>query len=457
MDKDLLAKYNHPTPRYTSYPPANFFNESYTEKEYLDALVRSNEWEPKTISFYFHIPFCKKMCFYCGCNSCPMSDNTTVLNYVEAIIKEIKMVGQYLDKSRLVSQVHFGGGTPNAIPDDYLSRIMDELYSTFTFKPTAEIAIECNPAYLDNQYMQQLKSTGFNRFSLGIQDFDPQVLKGVNRDGSVIPVEELVAFLKDGNPNIKVNLDFIYGLPYQTAEGFLKTIQKAISIKPDRLVTFSYAHVPWVNKNQEILEKRGLPSNDEKTRMYELASQQLIESGYKAVGLDHFVQADDELYLALENGALHRNFQGYCTRNTTGQVYAFGVSGISQLQQVYAQNTKSVTDYITAINSNQLPIIKGYHLNEQEIVVREIITELMCNRQVVWSRLASLFESSVEEIKKVGNYNEKMLAQFAEDGIITCTNEGIHVTDEGLLFIRNVAASFDPLVATSKQQFSKPV
>lgn len=457
MNNELLQKYNTPVPRYTSYPPANFFKDNYTVNDYLRAVDASNKWKPQAVSLYFHIPFCKKMCFYCGCNSCPMADRNTVSDYVKALEEEIKLVSKHIEKIRKVSQVHFGGGTPNSIHAAYLKGIMDLLYETFSFEESAEIAIECNPAYLDFQYLDELKKSGFNRFSLGIQDFNEKVLKGVNRDSSVIPVSELIQYLKKDNKNIAVNLDFIYGLPHQTVKSFKETIQKAISVGPDRLVTFSYAHVPWVNKNQIVLEKKGLPGNDEKTKMFETAAAILKEGGYKAIGLDHFVLESDELYKAQQSGNLHRNFQGYCTRSTTGQVYAFGVSGIGQLYKTYAQNTKSVDEYIISIKDGKLPIKKGYDLNDQEIAIREVITELMCNRKLVWQNLSERFNMDIPEFKRMVNYNEALFRQFSDDAIVTHSENNIAVTDEGVLFIRNVAASFDPLAKTQNKQFSKPV
>jgi oxygen-independent coproporphyrinogen-3 oxidase len=457
MQNDLLQKYNTPVPRYTSYPPANFFTDGYTASDYQKALDESNSWEPKAISLYFHIPFCKKMCFYCGCNSCPMADNKTVTEYLGALKEEIKLVSRHLNNTRLVSQVHFGGGTPNSIPVAYLREIMELLFATFTFEPKAEIAIECNPAYLDYLYLDELKKSGFNRFSLGIQDFNDKVLKGVNRDPSALPVADIIQYLKNGKNEIAVNLDFIYGLPYQTIDGFAETIQKAIALRPDRLVTFSYAHVPWVNKNQNILEKKGLPGNEDKTKMFESGRALLLKNGYKPIGFDHFVLESDELYVAQQTGTLHRNFQGYCTRNTTGQVYAFGVSGISQLHKAYAQNTKSVEEYISTIRHGELPIKKGYSLNDREIATREVITELMCNRQLNWPVIAAQFNMEVKLIKELVHYNESMLKQFSDDGIIEYSDNLLTVTDLGMMFIRNVASSFDPLLNTQNKQYSKPV
>ncbi len=457
MNNELLQKYNTPVPRYTSYPPANFFKDDYTAADYQLALKESNSWEPKSVSLYLHIPFCKKMCFYCGCNMCPMAPENTVKSYVDALKSEIQLASKYIEKSRLVSQVHFGGGTPNAIAVEYLKEIMELLFATFTISADAEIAIECNPAYLDYKYLDELKKAGFNRFSLGIQDFNKDVLKGVNRDSSSIPVGDIIKYLKNDSKNVAVNLDFIYGLPLQTVESFTETIAQAINLRPDRLVTFSYAHVPWVNKNQLVLEKKGLPSNTDKAKMFELGSKLLLENGYKAIGFDHFVLENDELYIAQQSGTMHRNFQGYCTRNTTGQVYAFGVSGISQLYKAYAQNTKSVNEYISAINNGEFPIKKGYSLNNQEIATREVITELMCNRQLIWDAISARFNMKANQFKSLVNYNEVLLRQFSDDGIIQYSENNIRITDDGMLFIRNVAASFDPLINTQNKQYSKPV
>ena len=457
INRELLEKYNHPVPRYTSYPPANFFTNHFSPANYLDAIDQSNHWNPQNISIYIHIPFCLKLCFFCGCNSYALRKDEVVDAYVKALIQEIKMVTSRLDKSRKVSQIHYGGGTPNAIPVEYLQEINGLLFSTFQFIPEPEIAIEVNPAYLTFEQMTGLKKAGFNRFSLGIQDFDTQVLDAVNRDKPGMPVEDIIAFLKKDSPDMAVNLDFIYGLPKQTSVSFADSIRKAIELKPDRLVTFSYAHVPWVSKIQKKLEKEGLPAADEKIKMYEAAYSILTENGYDAIGMDHYANAGDELTVARNNKQLHRNFQGYCTRRTTGQVYAFGVTGISQLEGIYAQNTKSIDEYITKINKDELTTIKGYSLTPQQVVVREMITELMCNEQIMWSHLGEILSMTADEVKKQTTYNMEILQQFESDGIITLSDDKIQITSDGQLFIRNVAASFDPLTQDGQTNFSKPV
>ena len=302
-----------------------------------------------------------------------------------------------------------------------------------------------------------VKKSGFNRFSLGIQDFDEEVLKTVNRDPSALPVNDIITRLKSGDQPVKVNLDFIYGLPGQTVESFLDSMQQAVALRPDRMVTFSYAHVPWVKKAQKILDKKGLPDSELKMKMFSESHELLIANGYQSIGMDHYVLESDELHQAVLTKSLHRNFQGYCTRQTTGQVYAFGVSAISQLEKGYAQNIKSVKGYIEIINSGHLPIEKGYILTKGEVIVREVINQLMCNKHINWEALAGRLDISKSDLLKAVVYDEPALKQFQGDGILTFTKDGIDMTEDGALFIRNVAASFDPLTKNNTKQFSKPV
>jgi oxygen-independent coproporphyrinogen-3 oxidase len=457
IPENLLKKYNSPVPRYTSYPPANYFTDQVTEGQYIEAVKDSNHRNPRNISLYIHIPFCKKLCFYCGCNTLPLATMDEMEKYVTALKQEIKMVAALIDKDRKVSQIHYGGGTPNVIPSQWIADINELIYSLFTLTDHPEIAIECNPAHLSFDYIDQLKKAGFNRFSIGIQDFNIDVLKTVNRDPSEHPVGVILEKLKSGTEHIAVNLDFIYGLPGQTVESFLDSIRKAVSLRPDRLVTFSYAHVPWVKKAQKILDTIGLPSSELKMKMFSVSHDFLLSSGYKSIGLDHYVLESDELYQALLTKSLHRNFQGYCTRQTTGQVYAFGVSSISQLEKGYAQNIKSVKGYIASINSGHLPIEKGYMLTDDEIIVREVVNQLMCNMHIHWQELAERLGISLTRLKNAITYDSKELKKFEADGILILTEKGLDMTEIGTLFIRNVAASFDPLTNTQSKQFSKPV
>ena len=454
---ELLNKYNVPVPRYTSYPPANHFKNSFTEGDYLKILNESNQGKPESIALYFHIPFCKKICHYCGCNACSTGKGELIIPYMEALRKEVELILRSIDKTRLVSQIHYGGGTPNSVNIKFISSLNEFLFSEFSFIKDPEVAIECNPAYLNYQYIDDLVAAQFNRFSIGIQDFNKKILRLVNRQPSAIEPSELLKYLKNAGKNIKVNFDFIYGLPEQTVESFLKTIEEAISIKPDRLVTFSYAHVPWLKKHQLILEKSGLPSTEEKMNMFLSSYGILKEAGYQPIGLDHFVLPEDDLFKALTDHNLHRNFQGYCTRRTTGQVYAFGVSAISQLENGYSQNTKNLQGYINSINMGKIPVEKGYILDREQKVTREIINELMCNKKINLVHTAEKLEISLQETKRIINFDKTLLDEFAIDGLIHYSKNELEVTEKGTLFIRNIAASFDKEYKQKVQTYSKPV
>ncbi|MFW5644694.1 MAG: oxygen-independent coproporphyrinogen III oxidase [Bacteroidota bacterium] len=452
----LLDKYNQPVPRYTSYPPANFFQEDFGEKDFIDAMIRSNDDDPRNVSIYIHIPFCNKICHYCGCNSIKIMNAETTRDYMDALKTELGIFRKNIDKNRKVSQVHWGGGTPNSLPAEMIEEIMNFLNHEFEFILNPEIAIECNPAGLTNKYIEVLDRSGFNRISLGIQDFSQKVLDAVNRDFPERPVEEIVNYIRA--KNIRVNMDFIYGLPYQDEKKFAETIKKAVEISPDRLVTFSYAHVPWVKGAQKLLEKHGLPDPETKSRMFEAAAEILHNAGYRSIGLDHYAKEDDELYTSLQNLTLHRNFQGYCTRNTTGQVYAAGISSISQLHSAYSQNTKKVSEYISALSENHLPVQKGYYLNKQEVVIRRVINEIMCNFYIHLGETASDMGLNIEELKKITGLDEDKLREFEEDGLLNYERDKVFIKEYGKFFIRNIASLFDPLQKTDKtRKFSKSV
>ncbi len=457
ISEELLKKYNVPVPRYTSYPPANHFTESFSSDDYVQMLKESNQREPENIAIYIHIPFCAKICFYCGCNACSIGSGSLVVPYLKAVRKEIEMVSQYIDKKRRVSQIHYGGGTPNSIDVSFIKSLNEFLFSEFSFIDKPEIAIECNPAYLDYRYVDNLIAAGFNRFSLGIQDFDVNILEKVNREPSAIPPAELFRYIKSAGDNIGVNLDFIYGLPGQSVSSFTRTMQMAAGIRPDRLVTFSYAHVPWVKKHQLILEKRGLPTAGDKTNMFLSAYDILKKSGYEPIGLDHFVLPSDDLFKSLEEGSMHRNFQGYCTRRTTGQVYAFGVTAISQLDEGYSQNRKEIKDYISEINEGKLPVERGYKLTSEQMIVRKAINDLMCNKKLSFSKVAAYMKIPQETVKSALRIDENSLADLEADGLIKYGNDTIDVTDTGSFFIRNIAASFDKDYVEKVQTYSKPV
>lgn len=456
IPRNLLEKYNQPVPRYTSYPPANFFGELEEGDLPEKMLDDSNKDDPQNISIYIHVPFCNKICHYCGCNSMKILSEDKVGEYMNAVRKELKLFRNHINKDRLVSQIHWGGGTPNALDSGEIRRTMEQLNSDFDYIDHPEIAIECNPAGLTENYISDLHSAGFNRVSLGIQDFREDILNAVNREIPEIPVEKIVEWLRKKD-DLRVNLDFIYGLPMQTVESFQATIKRAVAINPDRLVTFSYAHVPWVKPAQRVLEKYGLPDADAKLSLFENAKEQLEESGYRAIGLDHFARPDDELFLALSKRNLHRNFQGYCTRETTGQVYAAGISSISQLFRGYLQNTKSVKNYIENLESGKTPVDKVYRLTEEELAIREVINELMCNLVLDWDKISDKTGLSPAELQNLTNADENILRTFSEDGLLIKNKDNIEVTEVGKFFIRNIAAAFDPIIKNTDKKFSKSI
>jgi oxygen-independent coproporphyrinogen-3 oxidase len=451
----LIRKYERPGPRYTSYPPATFFNGQFSDVDYIKHVKNSNKHLPENISFYFHVPFCPQLCHFCGCNTDIMRERTFIERYVDAIITEFETVARHLDKSRLVSQVHWGGGTPNSISIKYIRRVMDKISATFRYSPECEIAMECNPAYLTHFQMDELASAGFNRLSLGIQDFNPDVLKIINRKPSLLPEEELISVLS--SKNIKVNLDFVYGLPGQTPESFEQTIRRALNLNPERLVTFSYAHVPWVKSAQKVLEQYGLPDAQTKLNMFGRAFNVALESGYVPIGLDHFAKPSDDLSRALSNHQLHRNFMGYCSRESTGQVYAFGATSISQLWDAYSQNLKNPEAYIRSVLEKGTAVEKGYSMTQSDLVCNAIIQEIMCNNRVDLNTIAQKFSVTLDELECLTHFNVDNLSFFLQDELLSYENNVLEVRPTGRLFLRNIAMVFDPLLTGKETHFSKTV
>lgn len=456
ITKELLYKYNTQGPRYTSYPPATFFNESYNGDVYISQLELSNTLTPKNISLYFHIPFCQKLCHFCGCHSIAKPSQESLVDaYVNAMLLEIENTAKHLSKDRAVSQIHWGGGTPHSIPDWQIGKIMTTVYNNFTIASDAEIAMECNPAYTDLSFFDFLKSLGFTRISLGIQDFDQAVLKIVNRDASKHPVEHIVNHLH--NLGMGVNFDLIYGLPGQAVESFFASIDETLRIKPDRIATFSYAHVPWVKKAQAYLEKFTIPEPEEKFVMLLKAYDIFSSNGYIPIGMDHFAQKSDELSKAQTQHDLHRNFQGYTTKKNTGQVYAFGVSGISQLTNSYAQNTKITDEYIRKIHETGTAIERGYILSDEDKIVREVISEIMCNKFIDFKVLAQNLSTPLKTIKKVIGFEAINFDEFIADELLKIDDDKLFVSELGSFFIRNIAMLFDPKLGQKQGMYSKTV
>lgn len=453
----LIKKYNNPVPRYTSYPPANYFSEDFSQEDYIQAIEQSNTKEPENISIYIHIPFCTRLCHYCGCNALKLAKPEIMKSYLEALYKEIEIIAEKIDKTRKLSQIHYGGGTPNSIPVENIKKINQLLFSKFHTIEKPEIAIELNPSNLEYADIDVLLDAGFNRFSFGIQDFDENVLKNVNRKPSKYPVANLMEYIRTKSSESLINLDFIYGLPGQSVESFVNSLKIASRLKADRIVTFSYAHVPWMNKSMLILEKKGLPEQEDKLNMYFNAREYLNKNGYYSIGFDHYVLENDELYKALKNNQLHRNFQGYCTRRTTGQVYAFGLSAISQLESVYSQNEKSLQKYIDSIKKNKIPVIKGYSLSNDEIIIRDIITDLLSNNYLDFNMISKNLNITKNELYQKLKIDFSQIKEFEKDEILNFESDVLKITETGTLFVRNVAAAIDPAYETREKKYSRSV
>lgn len=456
FDRNLLNKYNVAGPRYTSYPPATFFHNGYGNEAFKASVIRSNLEKPENVSVYVHIPFCPQLCTFCGCTTYTGMGQKTIEKYIDALVKEIELVSKDIDPNRKLTQIHWGGGTPNAISTELIRRVTDTIKANFNFADSYEMAMECSPAYLSFEMVDELREMGFNRLSLGIQDFNSKVLAGINRRPSKEPVDELIAHMhKIGFTG--VNIDLVYGLPFQTLESFRETVSQALACNPDRLVTFSYAHIPSVMPKQKLLEQYGLPGPDEKITMLEIAYNLAVEAGYVPIGMDHFARPDDEFAIALRDKKLHRNFQGYCTRETTGQVYGFGTSSISQLFSAYSQNEKTIHKYMEMIESNGRAVVRGYELSRREQIVRQVINEVMCNYYVNFAQLATDFGGTTLEMYEAVNFNCDALVDFINDGLLTFENDELKVLDAGRFVIRNIAMIFDPMLKDVKGHYSKTV
>ena len=456
VDSDFLKKYNTSGPRYTSYPPATFFSNEYTNIDLKESVVLSNNENPSSISIYIHIPFCPQICHFCGCTTESGYTKPFLERYVDAVIKEIKLVAEDIDKSRILTQIHWGGGTPNAIDYKYIKQITDCIKENFIFSSEYEMAIECSPAYFTFKHISLLKEYGFNRISLGIQDFRDEVLNAINRKPSKLKIEDIIGKIKEEGFT-GTNIDLVYGLPLQTVDSFNETVDRAIKLDTDRIVTFSYAHVPSVITRQKVLDKIGFPSADEKARMYQNAYDKFIDAGYVAIGMDHFAKPHDELAIALTNKNLHRNFQGYCTRATTGQVYGFGASSISQLHSAYSQNEKNAAKYIKRIKDEGLAVIRGYSVNENEKIVRAVINSVMCNYFVDFNLIAQEFKTSIEKIYAVLDFTLDKFKDFIEDDLMQFKNDTISVNLSGRLVIRNIVMKFDPMLNTGVGTYSQTI
>ncbi len=450
VDLDLIRKYNVPGPRYTSYPPATHFTEKTPRATLLQKICENNQTE-RDLSLYFHLPFCYTLCWYCGCNTVITGDQKKSGDYVRYLEREMDLMRALLNPSRKVVQMHFGGGTPTFSLPDEIRRLGDMIHKRFTFSPDVEAGVEIDPRRLTREHIVALRDVGFNRASIGVQDNDPVVQKAVHRIQPFEMTSETVGWLREVGFQ-SINIDLIYGLPHQTPASFSKTIDEILTLKPDRFAVFNYAHVPWMKPAQRILKV--LPTPETKLELLKLTIERLTSEGYVYIGMDHFARADDELAIAQKQRTLQRNFQGYSTRGGA-DIYAFGMSSISQGEDFYWQNVKELPDYYGALDQGELPLHRGYVMTGEDKIRRTTIMRLMCDLGIDYAMLSQL--AGV-------NFKEHFAAEIASlddmeaDGLLVKAPEGIIVTDLGRLLIRNIAMRFDAYAATRKEnRFSRTI
>ncbi len=441
FNSNLLQKYDRPVPRYTSYPTATEFKTNFGDLDYRAGIAIGN-YKQTPISLYCHIPFCQTGCYFCGCNTIITQSKNAADKYLIYLEKEIQQVAHLIDSSRPVTQLHWGGGTPNYLNLHQIDRLWNIINRHFPITRDAEVSIEINPRYVDKNYIFFLKDLGFNRISFGIQDFNPRVQAAINR---VQPEETLFTvmdWIREAGFE-SVNVDLIYGLPFQNLKTFTDTIHKTIKLDPDRIAVFNFAYVPWLKPIQKKIPESALPEPSEKLDILQMTIEELTGNGYIFIGMDHFAKPDDELTIAQEKGELHRNFQGYTTKPES-DLFAFGVSSISMLHDVYVQNSKRLKEYYQAIDTGILAIEKGVSLNRDDILRRAIIMELMCQFQLSISDVEDKYHIAFDtDFEEYFAPELSALQPLVNDGLIKTFPNGISVTPTGRLLVRNIASVFD--------------
>lgn len=452
VNLDLVKKYSKPGPRYTSYPTAPHFGEGLDHREWTRQLEKKNQNSERDISLYFHIPFCDTLCYFCGCTMMVTRNQNKITNYLDYLDKEMDLYRNVLHPDRKVTQMHFGGGTPTHLSPDQIRRLGAKINSTFTFDSNSENGCEMDPRELTEDHIIALKEIGVNRASMGVQDFDPVVQKAVNRINSRQLVDETISWIRKHDYE-SLNLDLIYGLPHQSVERFEKTIDGILELDPDRLAVFNYAHVPWMKPHMKLINEKDLPHPEQKLEMLKMIIERLTSSGYVYIGMDHFAKETDEMTVAQREKSLQRNFQGYSTK-LGADIIALGMSSISQLEDVYAQNFKELPLYYEALDSGKFPVEKGYILTEDDLIRRETIMRLMCDLQLNYSLMSDHLGINFSQYFET---DLKDLATFQDDGLITIDSNGVYITESGRLFIRNIAMEFDAYLEKDNARYSKTI
>ncbi|HEX5041677.1 MAG TPA: oxygen-independent coproporphyrinogen III oxidase [Candidatus Polarisedimenticolaceae bacterium] len=438
---ELLRRYDRPGPRYTSYPTAVEFNEGYDEAEYRRRLALANREADKPLSLYVHLPFCSQRCTFCGCNVVISRKHDISANYLDYLHREIDLLAEQLPERRRVSQYHWGGGTPTYQTVAEMRALHGKLTSHFQLEPDAEVALEVDPRVTTREQMEALREMGFNRLSMGVQDFTPDVQAAVNRNQSEEQTRVLYEMARAMGFH-SVNMDLIYGLPRQTPESFARAIDTLLGMRPDRVAVYSFALVPWIKAQQKYIDPRELPAPETKLRLFCIAREKFLTAGYVAIGMDHFALPEDELARAIENRTLHRNFMGYTVKMGADMV-GLGVSAIGDVAGSFAQNVKKLSQYYAALEGGRFPIERGYSLDEDDKLRRDVITRLMCT-----------FHLDIPEIEE--RHRIHFQRYFAQDlaalaapdgpvahGFLEIHRDRLEVVGDGRLFVRNVCMAFD--------------
>lgn len=458
FDATLIRKYDKPGPRYTSYPTAPNFSAAVGPDDVAAEYRRSNTADalggpPAALSLYVHLPFCEKLCYFCGCNMVVRRDHTRSFPYLDAVEREMDTVAALVDRRRPVRQVHFGGGTPTFLPPEALGRLVSMLKARFTFAADAELGVEAHPNETRREHLEVLAANGWNRLSLGVQDLDEKVQRTINR---VQPLEVTQRCIEDARELgfRSINVDLIYGLPFQTPAKFAATVDTVIRrLSPDRLAVYNFAFLPDMIKHQRLLPGEALPDPESKLAILERTIAQFTDAGYVFIGFDHFAKPDDELAVAQRNRTLNRNFMGYTTHKGL-DLFAFGVSAISQVGRLYAQNRKDLKEYEPAASAGRLPSERGCLLTDDDLLRREVIMTL-----------SSHFELDKREIERVFRipFDDtfagalEALLPMQDDGLVTLGKDRITVTPRGRMVVRNVCMAFDGWLAKRANTFSRTV
>ncbi|MFC4527166.1 oxygen-independent coproporphyrinogen III oxidase [Dyella halodurans] len=441
FDAELIARYDTNGPRYTSYPAAPHFRGDFDEAA-LSSVIRVSNDEPipRPLSIYVHVPFCMSPCFYCGCNRVITRDIGKADVYLERLYREIELMASKFDPDRVVRQLHFGGGTPNFLDLPRMRDLVGSLAQHWNFSSASdrEFGIEIDPRFANGDYVRGLADLGFNRISVGIQDFDPAVQQAVNRIQSVAETREVLDAARAAG-FVSASVDLIYGLPRQTLAGFDRTLDEVIDLNPDRVAVYGYAHLPNLFKAQQQIVADELPEPGVRLELFGRALDRLTDAGYVYIGMDHFARADDELARAQRAGTLQRNFQGYSTHGDC-DIVGLGVSAIGRIGNSYSQNARDLFGYFAALDAGKLPIARGLHLDEDDLIRRKLIGKLMCDgqldRQAFGDQHRLIFnEYFAPELER--------LRRLDEDGLVTVDERAIHVTPKGRLLLRSIAMCFD--------------